>query len=131
MINQKYDLMDSIILKEFVCCGYDCSIVRYCNHFCGYVEVPKNHALYGKNWNDDIINDINVHGGITYNRLSDNDTWRFGWDSAHVGDFCIFEENDLKKYLKMFIRGYDDKLWFIERAMFETINLARQLKKLE
>lgn len=130
MINQEYDLLGCEILKEFVHCGYDCSVVWYQNHFCGYVEIPKHHKLYGKTWNDEENDEINVYGGITYNQVTDNNTW-FGWDAAHAGDYCINTSNPNKMELKQFINSCDDKLWILDMAILETANLAEQLKKLE
>jgi len=67
---------------------------------CGYVGVPKGHRLYGKDYTDlyDFEEEkgdyIEVHGGLTFSQksdrpsypLNDENTWWFGFDTAHYGD---------------------------------------------
>lgn len=80
--------------------------------WCGYVAVPTGHPTHGKDYYtyslslddaekfslDDIrvmreINDIRVHGGLTYagncrkHANAPKDAWWFGFDCAHAGDF--------------------------------------------
>lgn len=61
------------------------------HHRCGYVEVPNGHIAHGKDYTDDIVADIDVHGGLTfartkvYNHENENGWW-FGYDCAHWGD---------------------------------------------
>jgi hypothetical protein len=67
----------------------------------GYVIIPKGHALHGIDYNE--INksfDVNVHGGLTYSELIDEEfveniknlhsydigCWMIGFDTAHYGD---------------------------------------------
>lgn len=83
--------------------GYKCRIQRHgdLGHLCGYVGIPKNHPLYGRNYDDDAV-DIQVHGGLTY-ADSDEDwgggLWWFGFDCSHGGDLSpkllmvLFEKN--------------------------------------
>jgi len=56
----------------------------------GYVGVERNHELYGKDY-EEIENDINVHGGLTYSGeaywTDDDDFWYFGFDTAHIYDY--------------------------------------------
>ena len=81
------------------------------SHYCGYVEVPKDHPAHGLNYytygldvediTSDIIskleviksiNNISVHGGLTFSNSSiygvdtEKDSWVFGFDAAHCGD---------------------------------------------
>lgn len=51
-------------------------------HLCGYVVIPESNAIYGKDYNN---LDINVHGGLTFSGLVDNE-WLIGFDCAHLGD---------------------------------------------
>lgn len=51
-------------------------------HRCGYVSVPAEHPLHGKDYNEV---DLDVHGGVTYAGMRD-DLWWFGYDCAHLGD---------------------------------------------
>jgi len=58
-------------------------------HRCGYVGVPKDHPLFGKNYNDV---GADVHGGLTYSSEEigkypvESDLHWFGYDCAHLGD---------------------------------------------
>ena len=47
--------------------GYRCFIERRpeLKHLCGYVELPKEHKLYGSFSEENFYN-IEVHGGVTY-----------------------------------------------------------------
>ena len=92
--------------------GYQCLILRGpVGALCGYVGVPLDHPAVGKSYYstdfdiDEIItggaiekakiqkkiNEIEVHGGLTYSGQSvprDKDFYWFGFDCAHSGDFC-------------------------------------------
>ena len=85
--------------------GLPCLIVR--NHggaLCGYVGVPEGHPAYRKHYDHDVLQSINVHGGLTFSDHcakgeseerhvchvpapgeSDN-VWWLGFDCAHLGD---------------------------------------------
>ncbi len=94
----------------------DCAIVNNETHRCGYVGVPKDHPLHGKNYNDVLEDyDISVHGGLTYSSsetseeypIYKKDIWWFGYDCAHYNDnleictldFCIKECKNLANNL--------------------------------
>lgn len=66
--------------------GYPWAIIRTPNlHLCGYVQVPKEHPLYQKPYNDF---EVSVHGGLTYASEADaplSGYW-IGFDCAHSGD---------------------------------------------
>ena len=58
----------------------------------GYVFLPKGHIFHGKNLNDTEIEDLQVHGGVTYAALgggicSKEDDWVVGFDTGHMHDF--------------------------------------------
>ena len=56
------------IEKDFVVDGFRCVVVgSYMGHRCGYIAIPKDNELYGKDYNE--IN-IDVHGGLTYSEYS-------------------------------------------------------------
>ena len=56
-----------------------------CGHWCGYVQVPKEHPFYGSNY-DNVP--VKCHGGLTFaSELPGQDGWWFGFDCAHPGDF--------------------------------------------
>lgn len=59
--------------------GYPCKVVKvFDSYHCGYVTVPRKHPAYGKEYWDDAISDIDVHGGITSAEKGE-----FGFDTAH------------------------------------------------
>ena len=97
--------------------------------WCGYVGITKNHPWYGHGY-DDIV-DIDVHGGLTYARKSNNiifyerkgeALWWFGFDCAHYNDFSPA----LYKY--GFSRLNNTYRTF-EWVKAEVESLARQIKK--
>ena len=77
--------------------GYNCFIQRHpeLKHLCGYVELPKKHKLHGKDNmdNEEIFNEIDVHGGVTYTgeiRFKQQNytvDYVVGFDCAHAGDY--------------------------------------------
>ena len=88
------------ILDTGYCYGLVYYILNLGMHPTAYIQIPSNHRLYGKDY-DEIYNevDIDVHGGITYTNdhlyISDNqkiDGWFIGWDYAHYGDYAGYEE---------------------------------------
>ena len=115
--------------------GYRCFIQRHLGlkHLCGYVELPKKHKLYGKDNmdNEEIFNEIDVHGGITYARdkrfISDEDVpYVVGFDCGHAGDYSpYFWSTGISKALPY--ETYKD----IDYVTNECKNLAKQLKELE
>lgn len=108
-------------------------------HWCGYVAVPKESRLNGKNYYthsesenglsklEQAINDISVHGGLTYagklKERAKNDLWYFGFDCAHSEDLEPFM---IEKYPKLSEGYYKDK----EFVLIEVESLAKQLKEL-
>lgn len=69
---------------EFKYKGYNCKIrrVEHVRHLCGYVLLPKEHYLYGKEYCDI---DIDCHGGLSYSE-KENEYWVIGFDCAHACD---------------------------------------------
>lgn len=80
--------------------GYNYYILNLGTHPTAYIEIPKGHKLYQKDY-DDIY--INVHGGLTYSDDSlmgvKSENWFIGWDYAHYDDYVSFYE-DLPEFLK-------------------------------
>lgn len=71
--------------RDFEHAGFQCHIMRTrrMGHLCGYVDVPEGHPWYGLGY--DAITGVDVHGGLTYARATDN-VWRIGFDCGHAGD---------------------------------------------
>ena len=91
----------------------------------GYVELPDGHPYrdipdHEFGFNDDRMNDIQVHGGITYNR---DNIW--GFDTGHYGDYTpwlALDDDPLSDGL--FVRGHR---WTLDEVRAETLNLAHQI----
>ena len=106
-------------------------------HWCGYIGVPKDSRLNGKSYYistesenglsklEQAIDDISVHGGLTYagNRDEKSDTWYFGFDCGHSGDVEPFMA---EKYPHLADGTYKNK----DFVMVEVENLAKQLKEI-
>lgn len=112
--------------------GYRCVIIRNSNygHLCGYVKVQYGHPWWGQNVGDDSINDIEVHGGITF---SDNylpikpyvricNYWWLGFDAGHYDDIFPFGD----KFDTTITNATYKNIEFIKN---ETEKLARYCKE--
>ena len=116
---------------ELLCKGkyknYNYYVLNLGTHPTAYIEIPKENKLYRKSY-DEIYKigcDIDVHGGLTY---SDNElmgvkseNWFIGWDYAHCGDYCGYEE-----YMSESIRTYGKK-WTTEEIIEECKNAIDQI----
>lgn len=98
-------------IAKFSHAGLPCAVLRVQltpqhGHLCGYVGISKLHPYYMKDWADNDIYDLVVHGGITYARsyLYDHgDTpslWWLGFDCAHFGDPIFMVEQDTSEFQK-------------------------------
>ena len=73
----------------------------------GYVILPKGHIFHGKNMSDKEIEDLQVHGGVTYsapggNDWSKDDDWILGFDTNHMHDFS--PDSKIRDF-KIFLTG--------------------------
>ena len=106
---------------------YNYYILNLGTHPTAYVEIPKNHKYYLKDY-DEI--DIDVHGGLTYSEnylfISKNEKitncWFIGWDYAHLGDYTGYEENYPEEYR---IGG---KKWTTNEILKDVYSVCMQLK---
>lgn len=102
--------------------GYNCYIISYGTHPCAYVEIPKIHPLYKKEYNSKKFLNIDCHWGITYSQdflrpIGAEKSWFIGWDYAHSGD----------RYGQL-IYG---KEWTTEEIFEEVKHVVKQLKDME
>ena len=107
--------------------NYNYYVLNLGTHPTAYIEIPKENKLYRKSY-DEIYKigcDIDVHGGLTY---SDNElmgvkseNWFIGWDYAHCGDYCGYEE-----HMPESIRTYGKK-WTTEEIIEECKNAIDQI----
>ena len=81
--------------------GIDFKIKSLGSHPTAYIKVPNESSYFGSDYNEI---PINIHGGLTYGQLKNNNEFWIGWDYAHFGDYCYMEfnfghyKNDEKKY---------------------------------
>lgn len=124
MIYQKEKKIE--LLYDALYRNYHFYILNLGTHPTAYVEIPKNHKFYGMGYDE--INNIIVHGGLTYidDHLciaKDNvlQGWFIGWDYAHSNDYCGYEED-----MPESIRTYDKK-WTTNEIIEECKNVINQL----
>lgn len=72
--------------------GFSFYILNLGTHPTAYIEIPKEHKYFNKNYEE--IEEIEVNGGLTFssNKLHISETeklegWFIGWDYAHYGDY--------------------------------------------
>ena len=117
--------------EEFIWSELPCIIRRHptLGHLCGYVGVPPSHPYYNSKWKDI---DIEVHGGLTYGKLGDNNEgflerfkW-FGFDCAHYGDYCPPTKIETERINRLYpIEGVVYRNWSYTRREVEY--MAKQL----
>lgn len=128
--------------------GYPCIIRRGpTGAWCGYVGIPKDHPLHGKDY-DKIYNyeteegvDIEIHRGLTFSDecsgdhitgvchdKTDDDVWWFGFDCAHGGDLMPAFLH-IYKNAGVDIKVIGDSYKNVEYVKSETEKLAKQLKE--
>lgn len=72
--------------------GLDCLVLALdVGHRCGYVRVPDGHPWRELGYVHALLEDVNVHGGLTYahtNKADDRlpEGYWIGFDCAHLGD---------------------------------------------
>lgn len=117
--------------------GYKCRIVRnmYPGTLYGYVGVPRGHALWGVQYSDSLLKDIDVHGGLSCDAvrgdLNDN-AWYFGFDTSHANDF-------MPKIVERELENGITQLKYHERMEYRTweyvedeiVSLSLQLRAYE
>lgn len=123
---QTPDMWD--LLDEGFYNNYHYLIISYGTHPCAYVELPKEHPYYGKDYSE-LPKGYHqaCHGGVTYS--SDKgvifpvehpfhrDGFWIGWDYNHYGDYNAYLNN------------YDGKRWTTEEMLEDVKNMISQLKK--
>lgn len=116
---------DIEILDNGVYNGYQYWIVSYGSHPCAYVELPKDHKYYGKDYADI---PIDCHGGITYSGCHDkiSNSFLIGWDYAHCDDYLYCNST---KFLGSDVQSFLDsgKKWTTEEIFEEVKQVIDQL----
>lgn len=112
--------------------SYPCMIQRNPSllHLCGYVGVMKNHDLYGADCNDERLDTIDVHGGLTFAghfpEHHPDQIWFFGFDCAHSFDFTpgLIDH-------KFYPNRYDQEYRNIKYVREQVEHLAAQIAALK
>lgn len=101
---------------------------------CGYVEIPKNHPAFNKDYSE---LQIDCHGGLTFSgKLYDlkdnpivlNSGWWIGFDCGHFSnDYIPFMQFLLNRYDKISIKNYKNA----DFVKNELKNICAQLKAME
>lgn len=113
-------------------------------NFNGYVGIPKDHILYGMDY--DTIQtkyNINVHGGLTYSYKNVagldakifKDIWWIGFDTSHYMDeqvlLYISKSNDIDKMFPKSHKVYKD-FNFVRLQVQNLVNqIIKQCKKIK
>lgn len=105
--------------KAYVIDGFNAYIRRqgYVGHLCGYVEVPDGLDIN--------INEINCHGGITF-----NDRWEvFPTDGYYIGFDCMHFRDWTPLGAKEGLTYSDNEYRDSEFVLNEIKNIIKQLKE--
>ena len=105
---------------------------------CGYVGVTEKHPYYSKDYSDNELNDIDVHGGLTYSDVCDgfichpgeNHVKWFGFDCGHSQDHFPTHGEDIAELHKksgLSTPTYK-KIGYLKN---ECLLLAKQLREVE
>lgn len=107
------------LIKRWTSCGLECAIAHGLMAYCGYVKVPVGHPDVDHVY-DDV--DVEIHGGLTFNRRATDGGMWFGFDTGHGGDWTGYV--DMVSGLTIESPG---RIWTEEDVEKETEKLARQL----
>lgn len=114
------------MIMRFRHSGFECMTrTSPMNIPCGYVGLPKEHPYFGKHYDD--VDDIEVHGGLTFSGRWEefhDDLWWLGFDCGHAWD--IDTPNVAPEYPWSFESNKSQE--FVEE---QTKRLAEQLKKVK
>jgi len=95
--------------------------------FCGYVQIPKEHEFYNKDY-DDI--GIDCHGGLTYSSMENNNEYWIGFDCNHYQDDPLINDyNYVEKECKKIIDSLFEEVK--EEAKFKIGDRAIILNNLK
>ena len=125
----KIGLVEIIENKKYK--GYEYFIVSYGSHPCCYVLLDKELEL-------NVVMNIRVHGGITWNdhclpgklkmeaQRSDSLGQVLGWDYTHLGDRHLTPPG-----LPSILDNPDDKMWTYEELLEDVYRVINQIVMLE
>lgn len=106
---------------------------------CGYVGVPKGDPLYGMQYDDEIFDSVDAHGGLNFSDtrkfVTPDDIWFFGFDCGHCGDAVDKMTEEGKAHLNreppscynFLLEGH---IWTLDEVITESESLSNQLANL-
>lgn len=106
---------------------------------CGYVGVPKGDPLYGMQYDDEIFDSVDAHGGLNFSDtrkfVTPDDIWFFGFDCGHCGDAVDKMTEEGKAHLNreppscynFLLEGH---VWTLDEVITESESLSNQLTNL-
>lgn len=117
------------VLFDEIIDGFRCMALNLGSHPCAYIQIPKGHELYGKEYEEaDMFAD--VHGGFTFasfeaktSKYLPEGFW-LGWDYAHGFDFSGYYLKDIKGSSLN-----NMKKWTTEEIFQECKEVVEQLLK--
>lgn len=86
-------------------------------YLCGYVEIPIDAVV-------DFYDTLNVHGGITYDRIEGEERW-IGFDCAHCGDVLPYRSIQ-DRYDGDSYRNWDYVLMQVKFMVLQIKELSKQ-----
>jgi hypothetical protein len=127
--------------------GLPCLIVRNpAGAWCGYVGVAEGHPAFDKLYSEELLNGIEVHGGLTCAKFCahsgdeavhichvpgagepDHVFW-YGFDCSHAWDLCPAFDAMLNSLRAPLIRDFGNIYRDIDYVRREVASLALQLK---
>ena len=128
--------------KEFTKDGFRCVVIAAYSlgHRCGYVEITKDSPLFNVGF-DELNSNVKVHGGLTYDNISDEFPLESNSPSRWIGFDCnhLYDAKDMNLIYKsedpVLINIYKDrtihpnqKVRTAEFVESQLIKLVDQLK---
>lgn len=139
----KYKDFECRIIRPHYIVHHKTKRVENILHLCGYVALPREHKFFGINYQNELICELMVHGGITSTHdyiLEKNNTykkftylWWIGFDCAHGRD--IFENSSLmakireKFKLAIKLKETYKTMHYVERELKNLVNQLLTNKK--
>lgn len=106
---------------------------------CGYVGVPKGDPLYGMQYDDEIFDSVDAHGGLNFSDtrkfVTPDDIWFFGFDCGHCGDAVDKMTEEGKAHLNREPPSFynfllEGHVWTLDEVIAESESLSNQLANL-
>ena len=116
--------------------GYKFYILNFGTHPTAYIKIPPQNKLFFKDYDD--IDNIDVHGGLTYSEnylfITEDKKikgWFIGWDYAHYGDYVGYldEEGQFYHFLRM-QGNKKGKKWTTKEILQDCFSVIDQIIEL-